>query len=125
MREGRCHEERFYSDCHDWLYLFNHCVLKTVNEAVVEGMGSVVDKHADGRRGLSQERYVMESIIDWNGPESHECESFLEAALNRHFKGEDWNFGSTDQRHGRYQVSVLSSVIDRLKNVSSKCPFLV
>ena len=118
-------EERFHKDCHDWLYIFNHCVLKTVNEAVVEGMGSIVDKHADPKRGLSQDRYVKESIIDWNSPQTHECEGFLCAALNKHFKGEDWNFSSSDKRHGRYQVHTDSAVIDRLKKIESKKPFLV
>ena len=101
-------DARFYVGCHDWLYLFNHCVLKIVNEAVVEGMGSVVDSHAIGKRGLSHDRYVKESIIDWNGPQSHECEGFLTAALNKHFKGEDWNFTSSDESLARHVSSKCS-----------------
>ena len=35
------------------MWVFEHCVLKTRCEAVVEGMGSVVNLHANGRRGLT------------------------------------------------------------------------
>ena len=34
------------------MWVFEHCVLKTRCEAVVEGMGSVINLHANGRRGL-------------------------------------------------------------------------
>ena len=36
-----------------WLYLFNHSILKTRCEAVVEGMGCVVDNHAAPERRLT------------------------------------------------------------------------
>ena len=42
---------------HSFIYLiwqvffFNHMVLKTSNEAVVESMGCIVDKHATGGAG--------------------------------------------------------------------------
>ncbi|KAK3235158.1 hypothetical protein CYMTET_54622 [Cymbomonas tetramitiformis] len=44
----------FYTDVHDWVFLFQHCALKTQNEAVVESQGSCVDKHAAGQRHLTQ-----------------------------------------------------------------------
>ena len=53
-------------------------------EAVVESMASMVSKHASSIRGLSHENYVMESMLDWNGHATAECENFLTAALNRH-----------------------------------------
>ena len=96
-----------------------------MNEAVVEGMGSIVDRHATSQRHLPQEKYVMESIIDWNGPTTNNCESFLTEALNLHFsqhnadrgKGE-WHFTSTDSK-SRFTKFVTSEVIDRLKKEES------
>ena len=71
-----------------WLHLFNHCILKSRCEAVVEGMGCVLDKHADSQRHLKIEKYTMEAMIHWNGPAAHECENFLTLALNEHFEGD-------------------------------------
>ena len=79
FREGTC----------DWLFLFEHCALKTMNEAVVEGMGSIVDRHAQGQRGLSQDALVMESFIEWNGPKPHLSEHVLKEALDHHFRKKD------------------------------------
>jgi hypothetical protein len=44
--------------------MYIHYVLKLCNEAVVEGMCSVVAKHAHGTRGLIFDMYAKESIID-------------------------------------------------------------
>ena len=46
-------EESLYKDIPDVLYLFTHCVLKTSNEAVVEGHGNIGDQHAAPGRHLS------------------------------------------------------------------------
>ena len=62
---------RFHSNAGDWLFLFTNCILKTVNEAVVEGMCKIVHKHANPERNLSIERFAMEAVIDWNGPSTH------------------------------------------------------
>jgi hypothetical protein len=39
--------------------MYIHCVLKICYEAVVEGMCSVVAKHAPGTRGLIFDMYVL------------------------------------------------------------------
>lgn len=80
-----------------WLHLFNHCILKTRCEAVVEGMGCVLDNHADPIRHLSMDKFTKEAMIHWNGPSTRECEDFLEAALNEHFGDRPWNFHRTGQ----------------------------
>eukprot|EP00854_Cymbomonas_tetramitiformis_P009003 gene9003-biopygen9168 len=74
------------------------CALKIQNEAVVEGMGSTVDRHATAVRGLKQEKYAKESFIEYNGPESSEADGFLTAALNLHFKAKPWHFQHVDKR---------------------------
>ena len=111
----------------EWLQLFNLCVLKTQNEAVVEGMGSTVDKHAKGQRHLNQENYASETFVDYNGPESHECEGVLTEALHRLFKTKskgDWRFNSID-RQGRAKPWFVSKLVDRHKRKKSKLSFLV
>ena len=66
----------------DVMYLFAHMSLKIHNEAVCEGMGSIVDRHANSQRGLPMLMYVMKAFIHWNGPATQECEGFLKASLN-------------------------------------------
>ena len=100
--------------------------LKSCNEAVVESQGSIVDLHADPRRGLSQESYAMESMVHWNGPNTVECEQFLIDSLNLHFgKGNPWHFTSFDSNNSRVQKFMNSAVIDRLKKETGEFPFVV
>jgi hypothetical protein len=117
-------DSKLYGGAADWLYLYNHCALKSMNEAVVESMGSVLDAHAVGKRGLSMEKYVAEAIIHWNGPCTGQCNGFLSRALDVHFKGEPWHFTSQDKQQ-RYRKFAVSEVLDRLAKEESKLPFLV
>ncbi|KAK3289849.1 hypothetical protein CYMTET_2730 [Cymbomonas tetramitiformis] len=94
-------DERLYEDVQDWLYLFQLCcALKIQNEAVVEGMGSTIDRHATSVTGLTQDKYVKESFIEYNGPAPSECDGFFTAALGLHFKGKPWKFHHTDPGNG-------------------------
>ena len=112
-----------FEGVHDWLYLLQLCTLKIQNEAVVEGMGSTIDRHAVAGRGLSQDNYVKESFIEYNGPSSTECEGFLTAALNLYFDGKPWRFEHTDkQSRGKYQG--VSAVVSRLQKRTSKLLFM-
>ena len=52
---------RLHSECPAFLWVYNHCMLKTANEVVVEGMCKGVSKHADSIRGLSFGRYDIKS----------------------------------------------------------------
>ena len=42
-----------------FLWVYNHVLLKTANEAIVEGICKGVSKHADSIRGLSFARYAV------------------------------------------------------------------
>ena len=109
------------------MFFFNHMVLKTANEAVVESMGCIVDKHATGARGLGQPKYAREAFIHWNGPKPHDADRMLAAALDLHFKGKPWHFVKTDRGlrveddHKRWKVS---KVVDRLASEPSRLPFM-
>jgi hypothetical protein len=85
----------------DFLYFFQHCALKTSNEAYVEGICGTVARHASkGRAGLNAENYMMEAAIDYNGPLLKDADSIAESALNAYFVGpergqRDWHFEHT------------------------------
>ena len=51
---------RLSSQIPAFLWVYNHCILKTANEAVVEGMCKFISKQADSVRGLSFQRYANE-----------------------------------------------------------------
>jgi hypothetical protein len=52
-------QPKFYECCPCYLYLLQHCALKGVPEAIVEGMGGVWDRCAAPGRHLSFEAGVM------------------------------------------------------------------
>ena len=113
-----------YEDCEDWVYLYEHWSLKTVNEAIVEGAGSCLDRHTEGQRNLTFENSVKEAIIDWSAPLMHEADGFITEGLNKVFKGKPWHFKPEDKT-ARRQVKrpvdfFQSSTIMKLKKLSLK-----
>eukprot|EP00854_Cymbomonas_tetramitiformis_P022563 gene22563-27235_t len=115
-----------YEAVHDRLYAFTHAALKFQNEAVIEGQGSTIDRHTDKTRGLTQEKYAMESFVDYNGPVSHEAEEFIIKALAKRFeKSRDgaWHFTSADER-GRAKPWGVSQVVDKHMKKRSRLPFM-
>jgi hypothetical protein len=75
----------FYKLCPWLMLMYMHCVLKICNDAVVEGMCSVVAKHAFGTRGLIFDVYAKESIIDYNAPHRAHMTLFITKALDHTF----------------------------------------
>lgn len=69
----------------DFVFLYQHRVLKISGEAVIESMCKVVAKHAARNRGISFQKYGTESIISWSAPTLQEADLFLTECLNRHF----------------------------------------
>ena len=119
--------EALYKDVPDWMYLFELCVTHTSNEAVVESMGNVIDKHASPTRGLLPENYAREAFIHWNGPPLLRADKLLVAALNHHFAGDgpqDWNFVNKVQRGDKLKFKHVSKVIDRVRSQPSRLPFM-
>lgn len=85
------------------LYLFQHCALKSKNEACVEGYGSTIERHAAKVRGnQEQANYADEGFIKINGPQLHEADDMLERALDLYFgktpsgKQKAWHFVNTE-----------------------------
>ena len=79
-----------------YLTLISVCIAQlnsvSLNEAVVEGMGSIVNLHADGRRGLNAQAYVQEAFIHVNGPMIDKADGLVTEALDIHFGDKPWHF---------------------------------
>ena len=115
----------FYEGLGDYIYMYQHCALKICNEAVVEGMCSVVSKHADGAMSLTFTHLAMESMIDYNKPVAANGDKLLTEALNLLFSqknyahGGGWRFFRTDSNKHRLVSTVVSPMIDRIKKEES------
>jgi hypothetical protein len=124
-------KERFFRDSPSYLFMYHHAVLKISNEAVVEGMCSVVHRHASTARGLSFKAYAEESIIVWNAPVAHKAEPLMTEALDLYFKDryktwhhKGWRFWHVDTNKSRVSKCVISQMIDRMKSATSKFLFM-
>jgi hypothetical protein len=95
---------RFYTDCRDYLYLFQHLATKTQCEAVVEGMGGVWDRSSASDRHPSFESGIQEAVVAWSAPQPFHAEAkpFMTKVFNHLFGSPDkWNFFHKDQRVSR------------------------
>jgi hypothetical protein len=119
-------EKELYEDCGDIMWLFEACVLKIRNEAVVEGMGSIVSKHADKRRGrIEAESYTGEAFVHFNGPPLGKADKMIRTALDKHFftaKKKGWHFRHTSRAGQAGVNSMVSEVLQRLLKEKSKLP---
>ena len=109
-------EKELYEGHQNFLNFLLRCTVKLHAEGVAESMGSVIDIHSDKRRGLNIEDVGKESIIHWNGPPIHLCDSLGEKSLNRHFKGRLWHFMKKD-------IGIQSTVLKRLHEKTPRVPF--
>ena len=116
------------------LYLFQHCALKSKNEACVEGYGSIIERHASKLRGnQDQANYANEGFIHINGPQVHDANDLLERSLNLFFgkdkngKQKPWHFVNTEAS-AAHNAGVLkhvtqSKVLKRVLSEPSKVSF--
>lgn len=92
-------EPELHKELGGLMWLFESCTLKTRCEAVVEGIvGSIVNVHANGRRGLTADMIEMEAYMDWNAPPIDKAKDIIKEALDHHFKGKRWHFFQTSLR---------------------------
>ena len=119
--------ERFYIGAEAALHIYCMTILKTANEAVVEGMCGFVDKHAEGQRGLSFVMYAYEAIVHFNMPAQNKCSLFIKDALRLYGEATQHNgvvrFVSTDLKQ-RTLTTFVSKVIDRIRAQESKLSFM-
>ena len=92
---------------------------KTPNEAVVESVGSMLNKHMRADRPGSQISFDCEMHIDWNGPVVSKANTLLERALDNKFGSRKrWNFKSGNSKF------YVSKVVDRKKLEHSPLSFI-
>jgi hypothetical protein len=122
-----------YADLGDILYVFQHAALKGRNEAVVEGMGSMVSMHADKTRGrLGFDQYSAEAIFYYNFPPlSHPastgliCEALtLCFGKDKHGIDKPWHFKATSAGGQASIYNTGSKVTRRLAGVAAKHSFM-
>eukprot|EP00918_Siedleckia_nematoides_P085041 GHVU01186976.1.p1 GENE.GHVU01186976.1~~GHVU01186976.1.p1 ORF type:complete len:177 (+),score=16.85 GHVU01186976.1:339-869(+) len=113
-----------YDGLGDILWVFEQCAFKTRNEAIVEGMTSLLKAHSSDVRHLSPESAEAEAFIHWSGPPLHQADGLIEKALDRYFKGSDWYFQHTSDIERQSSYAITSQVITRLKESTGKLPFL-
>ena len=117
--------DRFYTGCAEYLYLFQHLATNTCCEAVLESMGSVWDKAADPRRHPIFSASAQEGVIAWGSPQAFmpEAVPFCVRALRRRF-GDDWqaHFSHTDERQRQSVWTGGSKVISKWLSTRSRLP---
>ena len=97
---------KYYDGVHDFLYMYVHCALKICNEVVVEGMCSVVAKHATSSRRLNFEAYAMESIIAYNAPMSHRSDPRRYEDLDLYFDKKGTCIAKGMGHHGDFSIQM-------------------
>jgi hypothetical protein len=115
-----------HRDLEDILYVFTHLTLKIVNEAVVEGMGSMISLHGDKSRGrLRQEMTEIEALVHYNFPPlAHPgSDAIIREALNHRFEGGKWHFTQAHRPESTL-YSNRSKVLRRHDNAVAKHAFL-
>ena len=116
---GVCLQEKLYYGKQEFLNLALKLLCKTPNEAVVESMGSMLQKHMKTERNAAQSAFEGEMHIDWNGPVVAKADHLLNTSLDRKFGSRRrWHFKTGSTRF------YTSEVVDRKKTEVSRLSFL-
>ena len=116
---GLCQQEKYYTDIQVFLALALKLLCKTPNEAVVESIGSVLQKHMKSERNAKQTTFENELNIDWNGPVVSQADHLFSRSLDRKFGSrKKWRFKSGNSKF------YTSEVVDRKKGETSRLSFL-
>ena len=96
---GVCQLEKYYSNQQLFISLALKLLCKTPNEAVVESLGSLLQKHMKPERSAKQNTFDSELHIDWNRPVISRADSQLERSLDRKFGSRKrWNFKAGESK---------------------------
>jgi len=116
---------RFYDRVDSFLYLFQHMALKSMCEAVIEGMGGMWDRCATDGRHPGFETGAEEAVIAWNAPQPYHpaADNYVTHVLNDVFGFDSqghpkrWNLTHTDtaEDHHIGRALARSQVINRHK----------
>ena len=116
---GVCQFSKYFQNMQMFIQLALKLACKTPNEAVVESVGSMLNKHMRADRPGSQISFDCEMHIDWNGPVVSKANTLLERALDNKFGSRKrWNFKSGNSKF------YVSKVVDRKKLEHSPLSFI-
>ena len=114
---------KFYDRIDAFLYLFQHMALKSMCEAVIEGMGGMWDRCATDGRHPGFETGAEEAVIAWNAPQPYHpaADDYVTHVLNDVFgfdpegHPKEWNLTHKDaaQDHHIGRALGRSLVINR------------
>lgn len=115
----------------DVVYLLVHLSLKAKNEAFVEGLAGLLDRHAGGKRGLEAAVYEKEAVIHANAPKLHLADALVADASNRMFtRGgikRPWHHTHTAESFKKHKGTLKnadeSAVMKRLKRALARLSF--
>jgi len=92
---------------------------RTYCEAVVEGMGSVLNSRLESRGKLGIEKLSEETFVSWNSSSSASApREFLVYSLERRF-GKDraaWHFTTKTKQKSLLKVKTTSKVVDKVRS---------
>ena len=120
--------KELHADVEDVVYLLVHMALKAKNEAYVEGLAGMLDRHAGGKRGIKAEEYDKEAFIHANAPPLHLADPLIHDSIDRFFTTtggliKPWHFKHTSvQKNKKILVNVDESAV--MKRLKSKRPRL-
>ena len=114
-----CLQEKLYYEKKEFLNIALKLLCKTPNEAVVESMGSMLQKHMKPERNAAQSAFEGEMHIDWNGPVLSRADHHLSSSLDRKFGSRKlWHFKTGSSKY------YASEVVERKKSDISRLSFL-
>lgn len=108
------------------LHLSLTALCRTSCEAVVEGMGSVMNRRIKERKSLDPKVVEKETVVRWQGPHpaSKDAGELVNASLDNYFNGrEKWHFCSVDGRAKYFSTSEVLSRINKEAEMKNKIPF--
>ena len=116
-----------YIGCECVVWLIANCALKSLNEAVVEGMGCILDRHGSDARNLGQVKISREAVVHYNGPTLLQSRHFLTEVNNDLHGCTTWATDSTYHHVDPKQRSVYAllggQVMKKYSTNKSKFPF--
>ena len=108
---------KHYEDIQLILHIASYAATKSSVESVMESIVSSYEYASDNRKGFTENSINDVFEIVANGPSPANCDTIVENALDKYFKGQQWHF-ITDR------VFKKSETILRLEQQKSSLPFM-
>ena len=114
-----CRNPGFYSGLEDIIHFALCCFVKSPLEAVVETVGSVINRHGHDSRGrLKADGLSQEVAVAYNGPRkfTREAKAICKSALSSHFTGKSVHF-YTKKGHFKVASSTIATILKKRSRI--------